>query len=153
MNVLKQIRELVLLMFGAAAIAGGARAQDPQEPPAPQSPEGPGKPKPAARGVPGLNDSNTAEENDQQSSGQPENSPVTGLQNPTIGSPELGHSYWVPGLAYGSTIQSRPLGQQATSGWYANNYGGGDLSLVEAWSHSQLALNYSGGGFFTTSNR
>ena len=99
-----------------------------------------------------MNDSNTAEENDQQSSWQPDNSPVTGLQNPTIGSPELGHSYWVPGLEYGSTIQSRPLGQQATSGWYANNYVGGDLSLVEAWSHSQLALNYSGGGFFTTSN-
>jgi hypothetical protein len=152
MKASKQIRELVLLMFGAAAIAGGARAQDPQEPQAPQTPEGPGKPKPAARGVPGLNDSNTAEENDQQSSWQPDNSPVTGLQNPTIGSPELGHSYWVPGLEYGSTIQSRPLGQQATSGWYANNYVGGDLSLVEAWSHSQLALNYSGGGFFTTSN-
>lgn len=152
MKASKQIRELVLLMFGAAALAGGARAQDPQEPQAPQTPEGPGKPKPAARGVPGLNDSNTAEENEQQSSWQPDNSPVTGLQNPTIGSPELGHSYWVPGLEYGSTIQSRPLGQQATSGWYANNYVGGDLSLVEAWSHSQLALNYSGGGFFTTSN-
>jgi hypothetical protein len=152
MKASKQIRELLLLMFGAAAIAGGARAQDPQEPQAPQTPEGPGKPKPAARGVPGLNDSNTAGENDQQSNWQPDNSPVTGLQNPTIGSPELGHSYWVPGLEYGSTIQSRPLGQQATSGWYANNYVGGDLSLVEAWSHSQLALNYSGGGFFTTSN-
>src|ERR1700741_903467 len=152
MNASKQIRELLLLMFGAGAIAGGARAQDPQEPPAPQTPEGPGKPKPAARGIPGMNDSNTAEENDQQSSWQPDNSPVTGLQNPTIGAPELGHSYWVPGLEYGSTIQSRPLGQQATSGWYANNYVGGDLSLLETWSHSQLALNYSGGGFFTTSD-
>src|SRR6202008_1739793 len=122
MKASKQIRELVLLVFGAAAIAGGARAQDPQEPQAPQTPEGPGKPKRAARGVPGLNDSNTAEENDQQSSWQPDNSPVTGLQNPTIGSPELGHSYWVPGLEYGSTIQSRPLGQQATSGWDAHKY-------------------------------
>jgi len=153
----KKIPKLMLFVLAALVAASSSRAQDPQqpqEPQAPQTPEGPGKPKPAARGIPGLNDSNSSEENAQDASNKwrPDNSPVTGFQNPTIGSPELGHSYWVPGLEYGSTIQSRPLGQQATSGWYANNYVGGDLSLVEAWNRSQLGLNYSGGGFFTSNS-
>jgi hypothetical protein len=53
-------------------------------------------------------------------------------------------------LEYGSTIQSRPPGQLATNGWFADNYIGGQLSLLEAWSRAQLGLNYSGGGYFRT---
>lgn len=141
----------MLVVLAAIAAAGSARAQDTQEPQVPQAPEGTGKPKPAARGIPGLN--NSGENPQDNNTWQPDNFPVTGLQNPTLGAPELGHSYWVPGIEYGSTIQSQPLGQQASTGWYANNYLGGDLSLVEAWSRSELALNYSGGGFFTTSSQ
>jgi hypothetical protein len=149
MSVSKLIRKLVLLSFAAATIACGAWAQDTQEP---QEPETPTKPKPAARGIPGIDDSNaTVEDNQKQNvSWQPDNSPATGLQSPTLGSPELGHSYWIPGLEYGSTIQSRPSGQQVSNGWYANNYVGGQLSLLEGWGRAQLGLNYSGGGYFTT---
>jgi len=31
-----------------------------------------------------------------------------------------------------------------------NNYFIGTLSLLQAWSGSQLAINYSGGGFIST---
>jgi len=150
-----QILKLVLLIVLLSAIAGGSWAQEPQEPQQLDTPETHAKPKPAARGVPAL-DPNATVENDQQNvNWQPDASPVTGLEVPSLGSPSLAHSYWVPGLEYGSTIQSRPLGQGqgAQEGWYANNYVGGDLSLLEAWGHSQLGLNYSGGGFFSTSNQ
>jgi hypothetical protein len=151
MSASRQIRKLAFLILGAAAIAAGAWAQDTQEP---QEPEAQAKPKPAARGIPAINDPNaTIEDNQEQNvSWRPDNSPATGLQSPTLGSPELGHSYWIPGFEYGSTIQSRPPGQQVSNGWYANNYVGGQLSLLEAWSRSQLGLNYSGGGYFTTDN-
>lgn len=149
MNMSKQIGKIVLLLLGAVVIASGAWAQDTQEP---QEPETPAKPKPAARGIPGINDPNAPVEHseDQPASWQPDTSPATGLQSPTLGSPELGHSYWIPGFEYGSTIQSRPPGQQVSDGWYADNYVGGQLSLLEAWSRAQLGLNYSGGGYFTT---
>lgn len=149
MSKSRTIPRLLLFLLAASVAAGSPRAQEPQEPQVPQTPEGVTKPRPAARGIPGLNESQEEETNNNW---QPDNAPVTGLQNPTLGTQELAHSYWVPGVEYGSTIQSQPLGQQASSGWYANNYVGGDLSLVEAWSRSQLGLNYSVGGFFTSNS-
>lgn len=147
----KYFLKLAVLALGSLTVSFVAPAQDPQEPQQQEAPP-PGKPKPAARGIPGLSDPNaTVEEQSRSQSWQPDDGPTTGMQVPGIGAPELGHSYWVPGLEYGSTIQSRPLGQQASSGgWYANNYAGADLSLLEAWSRSQFGLNYSGGGFFST---
>ncbi|MGB7849041.1 MAG: hypothetical protein WBL63_25735, partial [Candidatus Acidiferrum sp.] len=111
MSTLKQIRKIVLLITGAIAMTSGAWAQDTQEP---AVPEAPAKPKPAARGIPGIVDSNaTIENNDEQNvKWQPDTAPATGLQSLTLGSPDLAHSYWVPGFEYGSTIQSRPPGQQ-----------------------------------------
>ena len=152
MSASKKIRKLVLLILGAGAIACGAWAQDTQEPQVPEQPETQAKPKPAARGIPAINDPNATVDNseDQTTNWQPDTSPVTGFQSPTLGSPNLEHSYWVPGLEYGSTIQSRPPGKLATNGWFADNYVGGQLSLLEARNRSQLGLNYSGGGYFTT---
>ena len=142
MSSTKQIRTLVLLLFGFAATGATAWAQDQQEPPSE-----PSKPKPAARGVPGIDD--TSVENNQADQWQPDNTPLTGVANPTLGTPEMRHSYWVPGLAYGSTIQS---GTGAGQGWYANNYVGANISLLQAWSRNELGVNYTGGGFFSTAN-
>jgi len=149
----KYIVKLMVLALASMAVTFAASGQDPQEPQQQDAPA-PGKPKPAARGIPSISDpDSTIEDQSRTPSWQPDDSPATGLQVPGLGAPELAHSYWVPGLEYGSTIQSRPLGQQATSGWYANNYVGGNLSLLESWGRSQLALNYSGGGFFSTSSQ
>lgn len=151
MNLLEQIRKLVLLFLGLASVASGAWAQDTQEP---QEPETQTKPKPAARGIPAITDPNATVENEQEPvNWQPDNSPATGLQAPGLGSPALAHSYWIPGFEYGSTIQSQtPVspGQPVSNGWYSNNFVGGQLSLLEAWSRAQLGLNYSGGGVLTT---
>jgi len=145
-----QILRLALLAAGCLSCTFGVSAQDPQEPA--EQPDAATKPKPAARGIPSISDPNaTVESENRTPAWQADEGPATGMQVPGIGSPELAHSYWVPGLEYGSTIQSRPLGQVGSDGWYANNYVGGSLSLLEAWSRSQLGLNYSGGGFFSTS--
>ena len=39
-----------------------------------------------------------------------------------------------------------------SSGWIMSNYLIGNISLLKAWSRSQLAVNYSGGGFFSTNS-
>jgi hypothetical protein len=152
MNLSRRIPKIVFLVLGTMAIASVAWAQDTPEP---QDPDAPTKPKPAARGVPGLNDINAPNDNSDNppTNWQPDTNPATGLAAPTLGTPELGHSYWIPGFIYGSTIQSQPPGQQASNGWYANNYIGGEVSLLESWSRSQLALNYSGGGVITTDSQ
>ena len=80
---------------------------------------------------------------------RPDTTPLTGVQNSGLGSPEFRHSYWVPGVQVATTAQSSLNGGNS-SGWFDTTYLAGNVSLLEAWSHSHLALNYSGGGYFST---
>ena len=150
MTASSKIRTL-LLAFVLTGTAGNAWAQEPQEqPPTQESEPGQTVPKPAARGIPAFNDSSDLN-TDQGNTDvwQPDPSPVTGLEAPTLGSPPMRHSYWVPGLQYGITAQSGPLGEKNSS-WYETHFMGGSLSLLKAWSHSTLALNESVGGVVTS---
>jgi len=113
-----------------------------------QEPEAPAPPKPAGRGIPGLDEDQDAAR-DQLDKWNPDTMPVTGLQSPTVGTPEFRHSYWVPGFQYSSSIQDQPNGAHNSGDWYAYNFFGANLSLLQQGSSSRLALNYSAGGFVT----
>ncbi len=138
-------RFLILLATGLC-VAGIAPAQD-QPPPAPQGEE---KPKPAARayGPIGADDQDATQT--PADTLQPDDRPLTGFQQPTIGTPTERHSYWVPGVSYYNFIQSNGQTAGGGSSWNSTNYLAGNLSLLKNWSTSQLALNYSGGGNFST---
>jgi hypothetical protein len=116
------------------------RAQDEPQP----EPSAP--PKPAGFSFP------TVGNDDSQSQLQPDLSPLTGVQNSTLGIPEIRHSYWAPGLQFSSNIMSNGYGH-STGSWSADNYFIGNLSLVEAWERSMLTVNYSGGGFVSTNSQ
>src|SRR5271165_3578222 len=139
--------------FFALVLSFGARNGYAQE--EPQSPTD-AKPKPAARSYPiPIVDAGDQDENgvlDKANGLQPDMTPLTGVQNATLGSPEMRHSYWVPGFQYASTIQSGGYNQANSSGWFVNNYLIGNISLLKAWRRSQLAVNYSVGGFFSTNS-
>ena len=114
--------------------------------------EGEEKPKPAARVLLPLPDLNGNQQDDDQGNQtmQPDRGPVTGVQSATVGTSELRHSYWVPGLQYGNTAQTNAVSSSQTSGWTTTNYASGNLSLLEAWGHALLGANYTGGGFFSS---
>jgi hypothetical protein len=114
--------------------------------------EGGEKPKPAARQYPPLLDtSDNQQDSDQGTQAmQPDNKPLSGVQDPTLGTPEMRHSYWVPGIEYSNTARSNSLNPAANSGWTTTSFVTGNVSLLEAWSHSLLSVNYSGGGYFST---
>jgi hypothetical protein len=80
----------------------------------------------------------------------PDVTPLTGVQTPTLGSPPVVHSYWQPGFQWSGSIQSNPYNQTPTSSWVMNNYFAGTLSLLKAWSGAQLDLNYSAGGYISS---
>lgn len=110
-------------------------------------------PKPAAREYPPLIDTNQDSGDVTTDEGirlKPDQGPLTGVQNPTMGTPDLRHSYWVPGFQYSNVVSSRSQGSFADSGWNSTSYLTGNLSLLEGWRNASLALNYSGGGYFTT---
>lgn len=110
------------------------------------------EPKPPVREYPPLIEGRGDQESDQQPTTnlQPDTRPLTGIQNTTLGSPEIRHSYWVPGFQYTNTSQNYALNAASSSGWSSNSYFTGNLSMLEAWSHSQLSMNYSAGGFLST---
>ena len=132
---------VALFSFGAVL----ACAQDQQS-------EETSKPKPAARAYPtgGYTDQDPSGDQDLTPPLRPDTQPLTGVQNPTLGSPETRHSYWVPGFQYGNFVRSGALNQPTSSGWNTTSYVAGNLSLLEAWNRSQLSVNYSGGGSFST---
>ena len=110
------------------------------------------KPKPAAKAPPLMGMGQDDAEQTPANELQPDNRPLTGMQTPTLGTPQFRHSYWVPGLQYGNTTQNYALNQTSSADWTVNSYVAGNLSLLEAWSHSQLSMNYSGGGLFSTNS-
>ena len=121
----------------------GALASFAQDEPPPVPPDAP--PKPAGFSFPGVG------VGQQEGELQPDFSPLTGMQNPTLGLPEMRHSYWVPGLQFSSSEYS--YSQSGGSSWSSNNYFLGNLSLLEAWSRATLAVNYSGGGYISTNSQ
>src|SRR6266446_2747337 len=110
------------------------------------------EPKPAAHQYSLLLDTadNQQDTNQVTQSIQPDNQPLSGVQNPTLGTPEIRHSYWVPGIEYSNTSRSNFLNGGANSGWNTTSFVSTDLSLLGAWRHSALSANYSGGGYFST---
>jgi hypothetical protein len=117
-----------------------------------QEPETPAEPKPAGRGIPGIDEGTPQDQNAAQDAldrWNPDTMPVTGLQSPTVGNPEFRHSYWVPGFQFSSSIQDQPSGTANSGNWYSYNFFGANLSLSQQWNNSSLMLNYSGGGFVT----
>lgn len=89
--------------------------------------------------------------NDEQTTAlQPDNRPLTSAQEATLGTPEMRHSYWVPGFQYASTTRSTSFNQPNVSNWNSTSYLTGNLSLLQAWGHAQLSMNYSGGGGIST---
>jgi hypothetical protein len=114
--------------------------------------EGGDKPKPAAREYPPLIEPiGNQDESDQGAQTlSPDTSPVSGVQNPTLGTSEIRHSYWVPGIRYSNSAGSNQSTSGGNSQWNTTSFVSGDVSLLEAWSQSLLSLNYSGGGFAST---
>jgi hypothetical protein len=104
-------------------------------------------PKPAASALPPLD--TVGDEQPSPDQLLPDSKPLTGVQSPTLGRLESPHSYWEPGFQYSNTIQSTLPGEQS-SGLSSTNYLAATVSLLEQWRSSQLALNYSGGGTFST---
>ena len=107
-------------------------------------------PKPSAKVYGPLGVDNQEDQNQTAATYQPDTRPITGFQQPTVGTPLERHSYWVPGVSYYNFIQSNGNILGGGSDWNSTSYLSGNVSLVENWSRSQLMLNYTGGGSFST---
>jgi hypothetical protein len=108
------------------------------------------QPKPAARAYLPIGGENDQDANQPTDKLQPDDRPLTGLQQPTVGTPTEKHSYWVPGVSYYNFIQSNAISQGGGNGWNSTGFATVNLSLLQNWSRSQFSLNCSGGSSFST---
>jgi hypothetical protein len=83
---------------------------------------------------------------------RPDNRPLTGAQETTMGTQEMRHSYWVPGFQYANLTRSSTYTNPGATNWNSTSYLTGNVSVLDTWSRAQLALNYSGGGDFSADN-
>src|SRR5271154_5151051 len=102
-----------LAFLGLAAVLVcmpvSARAQDSDQ-----------TPKPAGSALPPFADL-TNDETPTPDTILPDTSPLTGVQNSTLGRIASTHSYWVPGIQYSNTVQSTVPGSK-NNGWTTTNY-------------------------------
>jgi len=112
------------------------------------------RPKPAAREYPplieGLGGQDSNGDQESTSNLNPDTRPLTGVENPTLGTSGIRHSYWLPGFQYADTVRSSALNQATSLGWNTTSLATANLSLLETWSRAQLAVNYSGGASFSS---
>jgi hypothetical protein len=146
----------LLILFGTHTLCAQQEppqpqpTEQPQQPQEPQQPEQPWEnnpPKPAGSGLPPFD---LGDLFSNPNNLQPDYTPLTSMLNAGLGFPDVKHSYWVPGVQFSTSASSNLFGATNTSAWYATNYVTGNISLLEAWSRSQLAINYSGGGAFSS---
>src|SRR5258708_16633712 len=140
MKIQAMTMKALIVVMAACGVVAGVRAQDSQ----PVE-----KPKPAAKAY-GPIGAEDQEQNQSPDAMLPDNRPLTGIQDPTIGGPPEQHSYWVPGLSYYNFMRSNGQIQGGGSEWNSTSYVSGNVSLLENFSRSRFMLNYSGGGDFST---
>jgi hypothetical protein len=107
-------------------------------------------PNPAAKAIPPIGMGDEPETSQSPDALVPDDRPLTGFQQLTIGTPSERHSYWIPGISYINFIESNALTQGGANNWNSTSYVSGNLSLQENWRTAQLALSYSGGGSFSS---
>ncbi|MBZ5702638.1 MAG: hypothetical protein LAN84_12420 [Acidobacteriia bacterium] len=76
----------------------------------------------------------------------PDERALTGAQDFTLGIAGIRHSYWVPGFRFENRSRWDDLATGAGRNWVSTGYFLGTLSFLKASRHSQLAVNYGGGG-------
>jgi hypothetical protein len=82
----------------------------------------------------------------------PDDRPLTGIQQFTLGSEDFSHSYWVPGFQFAELAGSNNPGGTKPDQWGETSYFVGTMSMLKAWRHSRLMLNYTGGGALTNAS-
>src|SRR5260370_35495828 len=98
------------------------------------------RPKPAARDYPllieGLGGQDANGDQGSTSNLNPDTRPLTGVQNPTLGTSGIRHSYWLPGFQYADTVRSSALNQATSLGWNTSSLVTRNFSLLGSGSRA-----------------
>jgi hypothetical protein len=83
---------------------------------------------------------------------QPDTRSLTGVEDLSVGTMAVEHSYWQPRVALAETVDSNPGYSTGGSSWgtWTSLLGGVDIHRISGVS--ELLVSYTGGGMFSTNN-
>ena len=150
---MKSVYKPWVVLSLALALAAGARAQQQQQSQTQsqqpqQSQEQPAQPIPAYHSpLAGL--SNGSDEATSSSDLQPDQRPLSGVQDLALGISRPEHSFWEPNAVVYSTVDSDPLSSSTETGWvtYTTLLAGIDIHKMS--QNSDLTVSYLGGGMIS----
>jgi hypothetical protein len=131
-----------------------ARAQQADTPQDQQQGQQPSQPIPAIRSpLASGADNGDQDEAPNPQLMQPDTRSLTGVEDLSLGTMAIEHSYWQPRLILSETVDSNPSSSSVANGsWgtWTSLLGGVDIHRVSGIS--ELILSYTGGGMFSTGN-
>ena len=134
------------------AVAPAARASSPTDSQqGQQQGQQPEQPIPAIRSpLASAADNGDEDETANPQQMQPDTRSLTGVEDLSIGTMAIEHSYWQPRLAVAETVDSNPGLSTAGNSWgtWTSLLGGVDIHRVSGVS--ELLVSYTGGGMFST---
>ena len=146
----------ILLAGIWAALVGCVPTQAQQPADSPQTQQQgsqPAQPIPAIRSpLASAADNGDADETANPQQMQPDTRSLTGVEDLSIGTMALEHSYWQPRLALAETVDSNPGYSTGSSSWgtWTSLLGGVDIHRITG--ASELLVSYAGGAMFSTGN-
>jgi hypothetical protein len=144
MTVWTSVRHIIALATIALSLLGSRSACAQDQQPSDDS----AKPKSAARSIPASLDSD--QDDSDPGTLQPDTRPLTGVQTPSLGSFEIGHNYFVPGVQLMETVRSISLNEPTGADWSSSSFLAGSMSLYKVSARSELSANYTGGGYLSS---
>jgi hypothetical protein len=143
---------LILWICAAVSVASPAHAQQPtdQTQPQTQAPnataENPSQPIPAIRSPLAGIDGNDQDDQSVPQKTLPDTTPLSGVENISIGKEPLDHNFIQPQFKIFSTADSDGLSASGNTGWGDFTSFLGGIDLHKASENSNLMLSYLGGG-------
>jgi hypothetical protein len=139
---------LIFAMAIGVPVAGAKQEPQPQQPDEPQQQQGAQQPIPAYKS-PLASQADNGDAMSEPAQLGPDNRPLTGLQDLSLGVPLDRHSYWQPHAEIDFTGDSEPPQSGGTGGWTTWTTVVGGVDLHRFSGQSELTFEYLGGGVFS----
>jgi hypothetical protein len=143
-----KLKIILLAAIGAFALcATPARAQ--QQPAGSQQGQQPNEPIPAIRSpLAGISDNGDVNAQDSQNLA-PDTHSLTGVEDLSLGTLPVTHSYWQPHVSISGTVDSNPGYSTGSSDWSTWTSFLGGVDIHHTSGVSDLYASYTGGGMFS----
>jgi hypothetical protein len=147
-NTIRRLKYILVAAIGAWALSGTPVCAQ-QQPTDTQQEQQPMAPIPAMRSPLASGADNGDDEAANSQELAPDTRSLTGVEDLSLGTMRLTHSYWQPFASVSVTVDSNPEYLVGNSGWGTWTSAFGGVTIDHTSGASDIQLNYLGGGMYS----